>query len=140
MSRVEYDYEWARAQLEGTGLTTKGRKTVIAVLEALEAAETPDAEAALRVLQAATSLSQGHSLDTRREELVAWVQLRPGEYKRGARVRVAPDAYEGDVGALHNGRAGRVVRVSGLKVSVAYDDLLARDAVLHSPTKLQRPA
>jgi hypothetical protein len=57
-----------------------------------------------------SKLALGHAyIKETKNEL--WVPVRPGDIKVGDEVRVRADAYQGDLGTIHNGRRARIVAV-----------------------------
>lgn len=135
MAKVDIDWvkqQFAKAKVRvGIGM---------AVLELLKTWETinlkgKDAEQALKIL---SQVGLGHALVNDENKL--WVDAQAGFMKVGEIVRVKADAFEGDLGILHNGREGIVVALrSGDVIMNSTDELLpALSGEHYRPDKLQK--
>ena len=70
-----------------------------------------------------------------------WVPARPGAIKVGDTMMVLPNAYDNpELAPLHNGRRGRVVRISYGNIVLTYTDGKQPEISMahHSPYKLQK--
>jgi hypothetical protein len=135
MAKVDIDWvkqQFAKAKVRvGIGM---------AVLELLKTWETinlkgKDAEQALKIL---SQVGLGHALVSEGKDL--WIDAQAGFMKVGETVRVKADAFEGDLGVLHNGREGTVVALRSGDVIVNSTDELtpALSGAHYRPDKLQK--
>src|SRR6187402_272263 len=103
-----FDKEWALDQLAAAKVTLPIGNTVLKLLEAFEnlpALATPEQTA--EALSLFEKLAKGEAVVDSTEN---WIPAQSGLMIRvGATVRIAPDAFKGSPGKVHNGRIGRVV-------------------------------
>ena len=103
------DMNWAKSQLEQEKVTPETGIAVIKLLEFWTTLEHSD-QANVKVLDVFSRLAQSIALiDNNKNEI--WESARPGFLKVGDEVRVKADAFEGELGQMHNGRRGRIVGV-----------------------------
>lgn len=135
MAKVDIDWvkqQFAKAKIKvGVGM---------AVLEMLKTWETinlkgKDAEDALKIL---SQVGLGHALVNDGKNV--WVDAQAGFIKVGEIVRVKADAFEGDIGVIHNGREGIVVALrSGDVIVNSTDEITPELSGAHyRPEKLQK--
>ena len=112
-----------------------------AVLKMLETWETLDltpeqARTALELLQ---DLGMGHSLVIVAKDEV-WVDAKRGQLVVGDQVRVMHDAFDGELGAIHNGRRGTITAIRSGDIIVNSNDgkRPSIDGVHYQPEKLQK--
>jgi hypothetical protein len=112
----------------------------MAVLKMLECWEEinlkgKEAEEALSIL---SKVALGHSLVPETKD--SWVQAQAGFIKVGETVRVRHDAFDGELGMIHNGREGLVVALrSGDVIFKSTDDLEPLlDGAHYRPNKLEK--
>lgn len=103
----DLDMNWIKSQLQ----TAKVRKivgdSVIKMLQHWEELDVPE-EFKKQVIDVFSSLSLGHAIvEVKKNE--NWFPAQPGQITIGDEVRVKADAYDGELGRLHNGRRGKVV-------------------------------
>lgn len=134
---IQADREWADAQAKAAGYTTSDKRTLHAILDAVDDGAFSTAENAAKLLFDAIELLLGHALVDMQSKNEDWVDLRPGDWYKGTVVRVRPDAYETGDAKLHNGRRGRVSRIANGQPDVTYEDGTISS---HSPAKLQKLA
>lgn len=103
------DMNWAKSQLEQEKVTPETGIAVIKLLEFWETLEHSN-QADAKVLEVFSRLAQSIALiDDNKNEI--WEAARPGFLRVGDEVRVKADAFEGELGQMHNGRRGRIVGV-----------------------------
>lgn len=128
---------WVSKQLEASALDQQTSDAVVYVLERLRKEELSD-EQEVAALQAAVALAQGHSIAVAREE-ERWGPVIPGDYAIKDTVRVRANAFEGEMGQLHNGKRGRVVAARNGFVVVVLDDSPSSEIQMHYwPEHLER--
>lgn len=135
MAKVDIDWvkqQFAKAKVRvGIGM---------AVLELLKTWETinltgKDAEQALKIL---SQVGLGHALVN--DENKVWIDAQAGFMKVGEIVRVKANAFEDELGTIHNGREGIVVALrSGDVIVNSTDEILpALSGSHYRPDKLQK--
>lgn len=137
----EINREWVIEQLEAAKVKVGSGKAILKLLEAW--AEIPKLSENMteEVLNVFPKLARGHVLKVEEDENdYIWSDLQPGQITVGDVVRVKADAFDGNLGAMHNGRRGKVVAVRyGDVIFKSTDD---RDPVLdgvhYSPYKLEK--
>ena len=129
---------WAKSQLEQEKVTPETGIAVIKLLEAWATLEHSD-QADEKVLEVFSKLARSVALVSENKNEI-WESARPGFLKVGDEVRVKADAFDGDLGQLHNGRRGRIV-------GVRYGDIIIKttdgkepilDGSHYSPFKLDK--
>ena len=136
MKKVNVD--WAKSQLEALRVPFEVGNSVVKLLNVWNSFEHQDSNNE-KILDIFSNLAQSKALvESSGNEI--WEAARPGFVRVGDEVRVMADAYEGEVGQLHNGRRGRVV-------AVRYGDVILKttdgkeptiDGSHHSPWKLEK--
>ena len=136
MKKVNVD--WAKSQLEALRVPFEVGNSVVKLLNVWNSLEHQDSNNE-KILDIFSNLAQSKALvESSGNEI--WEAARPGFVRVGDEVRVMADAYEGEVGQLHNGRRGRVV-------AVRYGDVILKttdgkeptiDGSHHSPWKLEK--
>lgn len=101
--------DWAKRQLEQEKVSPETGIAVVKLLEFWSTLEHSD-QADERVLEVFSKLAQSVALVNENKSEI-WEPARPGFLKVGDEVRVKADAFEGDLGQIHNGRRGRIVGV-----------------------------
>ena len=133
--------EWASAQMAEAKVRAVVGRIVMKILDAWtpvpDSVKPEDVKTAFEV---AGKLVLGHALVASSTGSEIWVSVKPGQIKVGDQVRVAFDAYTGELGALHNGRRGKVVAIrSGDIIVTTTDDKMPRlDGVHYAPVSLEK--
>jgi hypothetical protein len=103
------DINWAKSQLEQEKVTPEVGIAVVKLLEFWPTLEHSD-QADEKVLEVFSRLARSIALvDDNKNEI--WEPARPGFLKVGDEVRVKADAFDGELGQMHNGRRGKIVGV-----------------------------
>jgi hypothetical protein len=135
---TEFDWGWAREQLDSLGVSEKITRGVRALLEAWEDGEIEESDKD-RVLELFSQLAKGHAIavDSTNE---VWVPGEAGDFTKTETVRVKADAFEGRVGQIHNGRVGKVVDIRSSDIIFRSTDGKEPflDGVHYRPTNLER--
>lgn len=130
------DYEWVRSQMQEAKVRIGAGKTVLKLLEAWE--QSPiSGKAAQEAIEIFSSLALTKSIVASNDDEV-WVEARPGSLTIGETVKVKHDAYENEVGVLHNGRRGKItaIRYGDIVIRTTDDKTPFIDGAHHSPHKL----
>jgi hypothetical protein len=92
------------------------------------------------VIDIFSKLIKGHSLAKEQETNGTWVPVRRGDIKVTDYVRVKADAFDGEIGMIHNGREGIVTAIrSGDIIVKTNDDRVPQlEGAHYSPEKLEK--
>ena len=135
---MEVNYDWVKEQFTEAKVRVGVGKAVLKMLETWEGMDlTPDQ--ARQVLEILGSVGLGHSIVTINKDEV-WVDVRRGDIKVGDQVRVMHDAFDGALGAIHNGRRGVVAAIRSGDVIVKMTDGKSPtlEGIHYVPEKLQK--
>jgi len=138
MYMKKLDTNWAKSQLEQAKVPVDVGTSVVKLLEVWSTLSHEDKNDN-KVTQLFSLLACSVSIvESPSDEI--WEPARPGFVRVGDEVRVMADAFEGELGQLHNGRRGRVV-------AVRYGDIIIKttdgkepvlDGSHYSPYKLEK--
>jgi len=103
------DIEWIKTQLQAARVRKPVGDATMKLIELFDSIELTE-EQQQKTVEMFSKLSLGHAFvkDNKQE---TWIPARPGDIKVTDEVRVRADAYQGELGRLHNGRRGKVVGV-----------------------------
>jgi hypothetical protein len=138
MYMKKLDINWAKSQIEQAKVPVDVGISVVKLLEVWSTLNHEDSNdnkvtELFSLLACSVSIVESPS-----DEI--WEAARPGFVRVGDEVRVMADAFEGELGQLHNGRRGRVV-------AVRYGDIIIKttdgkepvlDGSHYSPYKLEK--
>lgn len=132
------DMDWVKSQLQAAKVRKPVGDATMKLIELIESLElTP--EFRNKTIEMFSVLAKGHVF-IKENKKETWVQVQPGFIKVAETVRVKADAFDGELGALHNGRRGVVVGVRYGDVIIKSNDgkepLL--DGAHYPPTKLEK--
>ncbi len=132
------DTKWAKSQLEQAKVSVDVGTSIVKLLEVWSTLSHEDKNDN-KVTELFSLLACSVSIVESPSDEV-WEASRPGFIRVGDEVRVMADAFEGELGQLHNGRRGRVV-------AVRYGDIIIKttdgkepvlDGSHYSPYKLEK--
>ena len=103
------DMDWVKAQLQAAKVRKPVGDATMKLIEMFDQIELTDEHRA-KAVEMFSKLALGHAY-VKENKKETWVPARPGDIKVTEVVRVKADAYNGDVGMIHNGRVGKVVGV-----------------------------
>lgn len=109
MSDKKLDMEWVKSQIQAARVRKPVGNAVLKIVEAIESLEISE-EQKKQAFDLASKVALGHAVVKESKE-DTWAPVRPGEIKIADQVRVKFDAFQGQLGTLHNGRRGTVVAV-----------------------------
>jgi hypothetical protein len=137
---AKINYNWVKEQFAKASVSLESGNAVLDLLKVWEKSQPKDAEQAKRAVDIFSKVSLGHSLVN---DLVAnelWEPARPGFIKVADIVRIRYDAFDGELGNLHNGRVGKIVAIrSGDVIFKSTDDLEpVIDGAHYHPSKLEK--
>lgn len=137
----ELNNEWIREQLEAAKVKVGSGKAILKLLETWETIPSLSPNMLEEVLSLFPVLARGHALVEEEADLgFAWIDLQPGNIIVGDIVRVKKDAFDEKLGAIHNGRKGKVIAVRYGDVIVNSTDGKSPElkGVHYSPYKLEK--
>ena len=130
--------EWINEQFTEAKVRVAVGKAVFKLLETWETIElNPQQQRdALKIFE---TIALGHSIVMENKEEI-WIDAAPGQIVVGDMVRVKHDAFDGDSGALHNGRRCKIIAIRSGDVIVDSIDgkMPALKGTHYSPFKLQK--
>lgn len=103
------NYNWVKEQFAASKTRVGVGKGVLKLLKTWEEIELND-EQSQQALDIFSKVAMGHSLVTISPEEF-WVDAQRGQLVVGDVVRVKHDAFNGDLGYIHNGRRGVIVAI-----------------------------
>lgn len=135
---MQVNYEWVKEQFTEAKVRVGVGKATLKMLETWETLDLTG-EQARQVLELLHDLGMGHSLVSVAKDEV-WVDARRGDLKVGDQVRVMHDAFDGELGAIHNGRRGTIAAIRSGDIIVKSTDGKRPpiDGVHYQPEKLQK--
>lgn len=132
--------EWVRSQFEAAKVKNAPGKAVLKLLNAWRDIEGLNEKQAREAIEVFSRVALNYALVEPTHETETWVPCQPGFISVGDEVRVFADAFEGDLGRVHNGRRGKVVGVRYGDVIIKTND--GKEPVLdgahYSPYKLEK--
>lgn len=132
------DMDWIKEQLAAARVRKPVGNATIKMIEFFDSMELED-EHREKAVEMFSLLAKGHSY-VKEDKKEVWAAVRPGNIKVTDQVRVRFDAYDGELGAFHNGRRGVVV-------GVRYGDIIIKttdgkepelDGAHYSPYSLEK--
>lgn len=138
MGERKVNFDWVNEQMAKAKVRVAAGRTVISLLKAWEQSKHDD-KFSSQAIETFAKLALGHSLVPENGDEV-WVPARPGYIKVADEVRVRYNAYDGDLGIIHNGRRGKVTAIrSGDIIIRTTDDRQPHiDGAHHSPYALEK--
>lgn len=138
MGKINYD--WVKEQFAKTAVTLAVGTSVLELLKAWEKVQPKNAEESKKVVEIFSKVSLGHALVEDKVANEIWEPVRPGFIKVADVVRVRFDAFDGELGNIHNGRVGKIVALrSGDIIFKSTDDLTpVLEGVHYDPSKLEK--
>jgi hypothetical protein len=101
--------DWAKSQLEQARVSPEAGISIVKLLEFWKTLDHSN-QADEKILELFSKLAQSNALiDNSGNEI--WEDARPGFLRVGDEVRVKFNAFENELGQIHNGRRGRIVGV-----------------------------
>jgi hypothetical protein len=138
MAKVNYD--WVKEQFAKTAVTLGVGTAVLELLKVWEKSQPKDAEQSKKVIEVFSKVALGHALVNDKVTNEIWEEVRPGFIKVADVVRVKYDAFDGELGSIHNGRVGKIVALrSGDIIFKSTDDVEpVLEGVHYIPSKLEK--
>lgn len=109
MSDKKLDMDWVKSQIQAARVRKPVGNAILNIVELVEGLEITN-EQKSQALEIASKVALGHAV-VKEDKKETWIPLRPGDIRVSDEVRVKFDAFEGQLGTIHNGRRGTVVAV-----------------------------
>jgi hypothetical protein len=107
---AELDMDWVKSQLQAAKVRKPVGDATMKLVELFDSFENLTPEFKNQTIEMFSKLALGHII-IKENKNENWVPVRPGDIKVTEIVRVKADAFDGELGMLHNGRRGVVVGV-----------------------------
>jgi hypothetical protein len=136
----ELNKDWVVSQLQDAKVPKQVGDAVISLINHWENIKINDKNAK-QAIEIFSKLSLNTALTETNSNSEVWVPARPGAIKVGDIMMVLPDAYDHpELAPMHNGRRGRVVRISYGNIVLTYIDGKLPEVGMahHSPHHLQK--
>lgn len=133
-----FKWEWVYAQLSEKKPTQVAGDAAVNLMKVWSEIKL-NPQQSKETVELFSKLALGEPLVIPIEEDEQWVLARPGAISVGDEMMVLPDAYDNpELAVIHNGRRGRVVRISYGNIVLKYTDGKEPyvDSSHHSPHKL----
>lgn len=137
----QFQWQWVFQQLTEKKATKAAGDAAIELLKSLEKIKGLEDSQVKEAIDLFKKLAVGEPLVLPTKENEHWVPARAGAIKVGDTMMVLPDAYDNpELAVIHNGRRGRVVRISYGDIILKYTDGKepSIDGAHHAPHKLQK--
>jgi hypothetical protein len=137
MAKINED--WVREQFAQANVKLGVGNAVLKLLEAWKDVTVKNEDVPV-VFEILSKLVRGHSLAKKEERTGNWVPVMRGQIKVADYVRVRADAFDGDLGMVHNGREGVVtaIRSGDIIIKTTDDRVPTLDGAHYSPDKLEK--
>ena len=132
------DIDWVKSQLQAARVRKPVGDATMKLIELLDSLDlTPEFRD--KTIEMFASLAKGHVV-IKEKKNETWVQVQPGFVKVADVVRVKADAFDGELGTIHNGRRGVVVGVRYGDVIIKSNDdkTPVLDGAHYPPAKLEK--
>lgn len=137
---TEMDMDWVRVQMTEAKLKRSVGTAILKLMDVWEKMNHTDA-VSKEIIEAFGKLALGHALvEPKMDELAGtWIAAQPGQLKVTDIIRVKGNAFDGDLGKMHNGRVGKIVgvRYGDIVVKTIDDKFPALDGAHYSPHMLE---
>jgi hypothetical protein len=132
------NYNWVKEQFAAAKIRVGVGKAVLKMLKTWEEIDL-DVAQSQQVLDILSKVGLGHALVPISPEEV-WVDAQRGQLVVGDIVRTKHDAYDGELGYLHNGRRGVIIAIrSGDIIFKSTDDFEPKiEGAHYRPENLQK--
>lgn len=134
----ELDMNWVKSQLQAARVRKPVGDATMKLVELFDSFDlTPEFKK--KTLEMFSALALGHVV-IKEKKNETWIPVRPGDIKVAEQVRVRADAFEGQLGTIHNGRRGVVVGVRYGDVIIKSNDekTPVLDGAHYPPDKLEK--
>jgi hypothetical protein len=135
----DLDMSWVKAQLQAAKVRKAVGDATMQLVELFDSIENLTPEFRKQTVDMFSKLALGHVV-IKENKNETWVACQPGFIKVTDVVRVKADAFDGDLGMVHNGRRGVVVGVRYGDVIIKSTDekVPVLDGAHYPPQKLEK--
>lgn len=135
----ELNMDWVKAQLQAAKVRKPVGDATMKLVELFDSFDNLTPEFKQKTIEMFSKLALGHVVVKESKDEI-WAPVQPGFIKVADIVRVRADAFDGELGMLHNGRRGVVVGVRYGDVIIKTND--GKEPVLdgahYPPQKLEK--
>lgn len=135
----ELNMDWVKSQLQAAKVRKPVGDATLKLVELFDSFDNLTPEFKQKTIEMFSKLALGHVVIKENKDEV-WVPVQPGFIKVTETVRVKADAFDGELGMIHNGRRGVVVGVRYGDVIIKTND--GKEPVLdgahYPPQKLEK--
>jgi hypothetical protein len=132
------DMDWIKSQLQAAKVRKPIGDATMKLIELLDSLDLSP-EFRSKSVEMFSVLAKGHAV-VKEQKNETWIPVQPGFIKVAELVRVKADAFDGELGTIHNGRRGVVVGVRYGDVIIKSND--GKEPILdgahYPPTKLEK--
>jgi hypothetical protein len=107
---AELNMDWVKSQLQAAKVRKPVGDATMKLVELFDSFENLTPDFKNQTIEMFSKLALGHII-IKEKKNETWVPVRPGDIKVTEIVRVRADAFDGELGMVHNGRRGVVVGV-----------------------------
>jgi hypothetical protein len=136
---AELDMNWVKSQLQAAKVRKPVGDATMKLVELFDSIDNLTPEFKNQTIEMFSKLALGHIVIKEKKD-ENWVPVRPGDIKVTEIVRVKADAFDGELGMLHNGRRGVVVgvRYGDVIVKMTDDKEPRLEGAHYPPVKLEK--
>jgi hypothetical protein len=136
---AELDMDWVKAQIQAAKVRKPVGDATMKLVELFDSIENLTPDFKKQTIEMFSKLALGHIV-IKEKKNENWIPVRPGDIKVTEQVRVKADAFDGELGMMHNGRRGIVVGVRYGDVIIKTTDGLepALEGAHYPPQKLEK--
>ena len=135
----ELNMDWVKSQIQAAKVRKPVGDATLKLVEMFDSFDNLTPEFKKKTIELFSDLALGHAVVKENKDEV-WVPVQPGFIKVTEIVRVKADAFDGELGMIHNGRRGVVVGVRYGDVIIKTND--GKEPVLdgahYPPQKLEK--
>jgi len=135
----DLDMNWVKSQLQAAKVRKAVGDATMQLVELFDSIENLTPEFRKQTVDMFSKLALGHII-IKENKNESWIPVQPGFIKVTDVVRVKADAFDGELGMVHNGRRGVVVGVRYGDVIIKSTDNLqpVLDGAHYPPQKLEK--
>lgn len=119
------DFDWVKSQLTEAKVRRGAGDAALVLLQAWDNLGLANEELAKEAVAIFSRLAQGHALVSEDGSEV-WIPVIPGQLKVTDVVRIKYNAFDGDLGKIHNGRVGVIT-------AIRYGDIIVKSTDSKKP-------
>jgi hypothetical protein len=135
----DLDMNWVKSQLQAAKVRKAVGDATMQLVELFDSIENLTPDFRKQTVDMFSKLALGHII-IKENKNESWIPVQPGFIKVADVVRIKADAFDGELGMVHNGRRGIVVGVRYGDVIIKSTDNLqpVLDGAHYPPQKLEK--